>query len=167
MAVILSGPFWGYAGVERIEREQDYVAGRLSHSGFEMYKRRMATSEAVMKIVKPKTGQLCTACISLIPGEHIVPLHLKDWDTLKSSHSTRCATLPIWRSFPTKIDEKLERMRTWLRVCQSSHSNCKPKTGDQPTRLIDVGSRNGREPRLVYSNDLTQKHPEYAALSYC
>jgi hypothetical protein len=58
-------------------------------------------------------------------------------------------------------------MRTWLRVCQSSHSNCKPKTGDPPTRLIEVGSQSGLEPRLVYSNDLSVQHPEYAALSYC
>jgi len=75
--------------------------------------------------------------------------------------------LPIWKSFPTKIDEKIERMRTWLQVCQSSHSNCTLKTGDPPTRLIEVGSQNGREPRLVYGNDLTEQHPEYAALSYC
>lgn len=38
---------------------------------------------------------------------------------------------------------------------------------DPPTRLIEVVSQNGREPRLVYSSDLAEQHPEYAALSYC
>lgn len=48
----------------------------------------MATSEDVVKTIQPKAGQLCTVCVSLIPGEHTVPLHSKDWGTLKSLRSS-------------------------------------------------------------------------------
>jgi hypothetical protein len=58
-------------------------------------------------------------------------------------------------------------MRTWFRGCQSSHTNCTPKAATLPTRLLEVGSQNGRHPRLVYSDDLADRNPEYATLSYC
>ena len=48
----------------------------------------MASLENVVKTVRPKSGELCTACVNLIPGEHTVPLHSKDWGTLKSLTSS-------------------------------------------------------------------------------
>lgn len=217
-----------------------------------------------MNIIRSETGQLCKACISLVPGEHTEPVQSTDWGTLKAlslsapscslcavnfsarqnwldgcrkekedvdeatidecpleltltasqshgsgvssntlviflsfgvfsypqfffimgcesegmapllrcvgakfSNSDRCANLPIWKSFPTNIEEKLQQMRTWLRLCQLNHPNCRPQAAEAPRRLIDVGSDNGHDPRLVYSSELTEKYPKYAALSYC
>ena len=44
----------------------------------------MATFENAVTTISPEPGQLCTACVSLIPGEQTVPLHSKDWGTLRS-----------------------------------------------------------------------------------
>lgn len=51
--------------------------------------------------------------------------------------------------------------------CELKHQKCKPLVGQMPKRLIDVGSLNGRPPRLVMSMDLHKPDIRYATLSYC
>ena len=57
----------------------------------------MVTSKDVVKTMYPRTGQLCTACVRLIPTEHTVQLHSKDWGTLRtlSSSAQSCSLCTI------------------------------------------------------------------------
>lgn len=54
---------------------------------------------------------------------------------------------------------------SWLKDCIENHPTCGvPGPVPLPTRVIDVGSANAGEPRLVESRGL---HDNYVALSYC
>jgi hypothetical protein len=55
---------------------------------------------------------------------------------------------------------------SWLHDCELKHKMCRPLIGQLPKRLIDVGSQDGRPPRLVMSEDLYDLNIRYASLSY-
>jgi hypothetical protein len=59
-----------------------------------------------------------------------------------------------------------EDVRTWIQNCTKAHPKC-PKAEDTilPTRLIDVGSHEGRDPSLVITDN--KALGKYLALSYC
>lgn len=58
-------------------------------------------------------------------------------------------------------------MKSWLHDCELNHQTCKPLVSHKPKILIDVGSLDGRPPRLVMSEDLHNQDIRYATLSYC
>jgi hypothetical protein len=58
-----------------------------------------------------------------------------------------------------------ELAKSWLETCMGSHSTCgKAEDMPLPTRLLDVGGQDGREPFLKITDDQRGK---YVALSYC
>lgn len=60
-----------------------------------------------------------------------------------------------------------DMISTWIKDCHDDHPACKPSTssGTLPTRVIDVGSPDGRtEPRLCDTNG---EPGDYIALSHC
>jgi hypothetical protein len=77
------------------------------------------------------------------------------------------ASLPAWRIHPT-VHEKLLVLKSWLGDCEENHGQCKPDAGYLPKRLIDVGYRSRRPPRLVnHHHHLSRRSIKYATLSYC
>lgn len=63
-------------------------------------------------------------------------------------------------------DESIAIAASWLKECKEDHPNCRLEENTPlPTRVIDVGYDDTREPYLLETNGLTG-HP-YVALSYC
>lgn len=70
-------------------------------------------------------------------------------------------------SLEPESEEFSKMISTWIKDCQENHSACKFGTspGTLPTRVIDVGSPDGRtEPRLRKSDG---EPGDYIALSHC
>lgn len=70
-------------------------------------------------------------------------------------------------SLKPKSKRFFEMISTWIKDCQDNHSACKSTTscGTLPTRVIDVGSPDGRtEPRLY---ETSGEPGDYIALSHC
>lgn len=62
-------------------------------------------------------------------------------------------------------DSSLERIRTWIDVCNTSHSACDRTDSFLPTRLIDISQYNQSEAvKLIESEGL---NGQYVALSHC
>ncbi|KPI42508.1 uncharacterized protein AB675_9587 [Cyphellophora attinorum] len=77
------------------------------------------------------------------------------------------ATLPVWRSFPTTIDEKYRRMRIWFDACRLEHADCVPRSQRLPTRLLQIENSADPQLRLVDTARMPEQDVVYAALSYC
>jgi hypothetical protein len=73
----------------------------------------------------------------------------------------------IWKRATTSTADRISTAKSWLHDCSLNHQRCKPGVTQLPKRLIDVGSLNGRSPRLIISEDLHSLNIEYATLSYC
>lgn len=74
-------------------------------------------------------------------------------------------------SHSTSPNDTVELIRTWLDKCQGTHQHscCKSRTEIKrlPTRLVDVGPKDGSEdPRLLESANLNNKLAYVVALSY-
>lgn len=64
-------------------------------------------------------------------------------------------------------DESFEHIDGWLKNCLNTHSACaKPDSDFMPTRLVEIGSRNGRRTLKLVDMVGTPVQP-YTALSYC
>lgn len=73
----------------------------------------------------------------------------------------------VWEQFPSDLETKVSAIRDWLRICESSHPECRPKWQCQlPTRLIDLGDGSGGL-QLVNTASLNSDEAKYTALSYC
>ena len=72
-------------------------------------------------------------------------------------------------------DKEIPIIKYWLDNCQKNHADCvSSEPGFMPTRVVDVGSAENQEPRLVLTADpkLTDHHlnttaRRYLALSHC
>lgn len=63
-------------------------------------------------------------------------------------------------------DASISQAASWLKECTENHPHCQlDQDTPLPTRLIDVGHEDGKEPFLFETNGLTGE--PYVALSYC
>ncbi|KAL1616822.1 hypothetical protein SLS54_008214 [Diplodia seriata] len=92
---------------------------------------------------------------------------------LSSPQGSDCALFLKIPEDPPQFDHPLSEraaasMKSWLSSCvETCHPL--PDTYPLPTRLIDVGEPEGKEPRLVETSAMADQGPtpKYAALSYC
>ena len=62
-------------------------------------------------------------------------------------------------------NDSIDRAAGWLQKCWHKHSDCKLAASPLPTRVIDVGGRNGVENPYLYISKAEKK--SYVALSHC
>ena len=71
---------------------------------------------------------------------------------------------------PGKLDDREIRvLNYWLRNCRQNHMDCvgTDPSGFVPTRLIDVGSPDSPEVRLILTAEADMRDHRYLALSHC
>lgn len=68
----------------------------------------------------------------------------------------------------TSSPSHMELARFWLTECLKKHDNCRLKNSSfSPTRLIEVGTADGRLPIRLSVNGNSFRHTHYCALSHC
>lgn len=90
----------------------------------------------------------------------------------KHSDSSKANTgrQAIWtnqKSTSLELDEKISKIKTWLRHCELQHAHdCTPSQGQLPKRLIEVSSADA-SPRLALGSEVADEQSRYATLSHC
>src|SRR5579862_1975868 len=79
---------------------------------------------------------------------------------------------PVLSDFAMELDNEISTINYWLDYCRNNHSGCVSSQPDfMPTRVVDVGLVEDREPRLVFTAGLDAADRglarRYLALSHC
>jgi hypothetical protein len=71
-------------------------------------------------------------------------------------------------SFPSNLETKVSKIREWLRICDSTHPECRSKWHCRlPRRLVDLDADEFKGPKLVLTASLKSNDIRYTVLSYC
>jgi hypothetical protein len=74
----------------------------------------------------------------------------------------------MWDSFPSNLETKVSKIREWLRICDSTHPECRSKWHCRlPRRLVDLNADEFKGPKLVLTASLKSNDIRYTVLSYC
>jgi hypothetical protein len=160
--------------------ESEYLRGRSPHEKVEMFKRLfpILCSSDTSCVAWQDSFELTLTSGGLDDLNIVYTLEVSQEDSGQSSYVSISSQL---RLTPCADDDShytpasttgselaLRLVISWLNQCMKKHDRCNAQRSEKwnPTRLLDVGSGEGAELRLINGHNALPAHP-YATLSHC